>query len=178
MAFNINDFKANFGDGAKSNLFYYKPQFPPGVAEMTPDQAMYLVKSTQFPSTTLDEAVLSWQGMDWKMATKHTYSDITISFNVDYNAKIRMLFEDWSKMAHNPATNEYGLHSDYMADQILQMLGYNGTVIMEAKLVHAWPKEVGQITLDYSSAEIATFDVTWTYAYHELSFEATGGNIF
>ena len=178
MAFSINDFKANFGDGAKSNLFYYKPQFPPGVAEMTPDQAMYLVKSTQFPGTTLDEIILNWQGMDYKIASKHTYSDITITFNVDYGAKLRKLFEDWSNKAHDPKTNEFGLGSDYQADQIIQMLGYNGSVILEAKLVHAWPKEVGQITLDYSSAEIATFDVTWSYAYHELSFEATGGNIF
>jgi len=178
LAFSINDFKANFGDGAKSNLFYFKPQFPPGVAEMTPDQAMYLVKTTQFPSTTLDEIVVPWQGMDYKLAGKHTYSDITITFNVDYNAKIRMLFEEWSNKAHDPRSNEYGLHSDYQADQILQMLGHNGIVILEAKLIHAWPKEVGQITLDYGTAEIATFDVTWTYSYHELSFEATGGNIF
>jgi len=145
---------------------------------MTPDQAMYLVKSTQFPSTTLDETVLNWQGMDWKIAAKHTYSDITITFNVDYNAKIRKLFEDWSNKAHDPITNESGLHSDYQADQILQMLGYNGTVILEAKLVHAWPKEISQITLDYSSAEISSFDVTWAYAYHLLSYEATGGNVF
>ena len=178
MAFNINDFKANFGDGAKSNLFYFKPQFPPGVAELTPDNVMYLVKTASFPATTLDETTLSWQGMDWPIAGKHTYGDIQTSFNVDYDAKIRMLFEDWSNKAHDPATNNYGLHSDYQADQILQMLGYNGTVILEAKLVHAWPKEVGAITLDYSAAEIATFDVTFSYAYHELSFEATGGNIF
>lgn len=177
MAFNINDFKANFSDGAKSNLFYYKPQFPPGVADLTPDQAMYMVKTTTFPSTTLDETILNWQGMDWKIASKHTYNDVSITFNVDYNAKIRMLFEEWSNKAHDPASNEYGLSSDYMADQILQMLSYNGIVILEAKLVHAWPKEVGQVNLDYATAEIATFDVTFSYAYHELSFDATGGNV-
>jgi hypothetical protein len=55
------------------------------------------------------------------------------------------------------------------------MLGYEGQVIMEFILHDAWPQEIAQISMDYSSTEVATFDVTFTYSYHEVSFSETGG---
>lgn len=175
-SFNIEAFKANFGDGAKSSLFYFQPSWPTLLnAPLTEEQTIYLVKTAQMPSTALEEVTLNWQGFDWKFAGKHTYTDVTITFNVDLEAKVRMLFERWSNLVHDPLTNFYTVHSDHMRDQRLQMLGYQGQVIMEFTLHDAWPKEVGQIAVDYSSTEVATFDVTFTYSYHEVQFSETGG---
>lgn len=174
-AFNIEAFKARFGDGAKSSLFYYQPQWPAIDFDVNQQDAIYLVKTAQMPSTALEEVVLNWQGFDWKFPGKHTYTDVVITFNVDLDAKIRNTFEKWSNLAHNPVTNFYATHDQYMVDQRLQMIGYEGQVILEFVLHDAWPKEVSQITMDYASTEIATFDVTFTYSYHELSFTETGG---
>jgi hypothetical protein len=174
-AFNIEAFKAKFGDGAKSSLFYYQPQWPGGIAELSQEDAIYLVKTAQMPSTTLEEVTLNWQGFDWKFAGKHTYTDVVITFNVDKDAKVRQTFENWSNLIHNPVTNFYTEHSVYMIDQRLQMIGYTGNVILEYVLHDAWPKEVSQTTMDYSSTEVATFDVTFSYSYHESQFAETGG---
>ncbi len=175
-AFNIEAFKAKFGDGAKSSLFYYQPQWPAALgASVNQEDAIYMVKTAQMPSTTLEEAVLNWQGFDWKFPSKHTYNDISISFHVDKDAKIRMTFEDWSNLCHDPKTNFYSTHDVFMADQKLQMLGFNGQVILEFTIHDAWPKEVAQIQMDYATAEVAEFDVTFSYSYHELSFNETGG---
>ena len=175
--FNIEGFKAGFGDGAKSSLFYYQHSWPPLLpdAPITEQQAIFLVKTAQMPSTALEEVTINWQGFDWKFAGKHTYTDVTITFNVDLNASVRMLFERWSNLVHDPVTNFYTLHSEHMRDQKLQMIGYQGQVILEFTLHDAWPKEVGQIAVDYSSTEVATFDVTFTYSYHEVTFTETGG---
>jgi hypothetical protein len=174
-AFNIEAFKAKFGDGAKASLFYYQPQWPGALnADINQQDAIYLVKTAQMPSTTLEEGVLNWQGFDWKYATKHTYTDITITFNVDKEAKIRQTFENWSNLCHDPVTNFYATHDIYMIDQRLQMIGYNGNVILEFTLVSAWPKEVSQITMDYATSEVATFDVTFSYQYHLTSYTETG----
>ena len=62
-----------------------------------------------------------------------------------------------------------------MMDQTLQMIGYEGAVILEFTIHDAWPKEISQIQMDYSSTEIATFDVTYTYSYHEVAFTEKGG---
>lgn len=174
-SFNIEAFKAKFGDGAKSSLFYFQPQWPAVLqADVNQQDAIYLVKTAQVPSTTLEETVLNWQGFDWKFAGKHTYTDITVTFNVDKKAQIREVFERWSNIAHDPSTNFYAAHDVYMVDQRLQMLGYEGGVILEFTLHDAWVKEVSQITLDYSSTEVAQFDVTFTYSYHETSYTETG----
>ena len=174
-SFNIEAFKANFGDGAKSSLFYYTPQWPADLAApITEQQTIYLVKTAQMPSTAMDEVTINWQGFDWKFAGKHTYTDVTITFNVDLEAKVRLLFEQWSNLIHNPNTNFYSTHNVHMKDQRLQMVGYEGKTILEFLLHDAWPKEVGQIAVDYSSTEVATFDVTFTYSYHELSRTEAG----
>lgn len=175
-AFNIEAFKAKFGDGAKTSLFYFQPQWPPSLqADVTQQDAIYLVKTAQMPSTALEEVTLNWQGFDWKFPGKHTYTDIVITFNVDLKAKIRNTFENWSNLCHDPKTNFYTVHSIYMADQRMQMVGYEGEVILEFTIHDAWPKEISQITMDYASTEVATFDVTFTYSYHELQFTETGG---
>lgn len=171
--FNLEGFKAGFGDGARGNLFYYIPNFP-AVTPSVP-QAKFLVKSTSLPDTTLEEVTVNWQGYDFKYASKHTYSDFTVSFNVDKEAKIRLAFEDWvNKYIHDPETNKYGEFSEYMLDQRLQLLGYSGDVIMEYTLHDAWPKAIGAISLDYATADIATFEVTFTYSYHTIENKGTG----
>lgn len=176
--FNIEAFKANFGDGAKASLFYYTPSWPALLnADLTEQETMYLVKTATMPSTTLEEVTLNWQGFDWKFAGKHTFTDVTITFNVDLRAKVRMLFERWqSTLIHDVRSNFYSVHSEHMKDQRLQMVGYQGETILEFVLHDAWPKEVGQIAMSYDSTEIATFDVSFTYSYHELSFTESGGS--
>jgi hypothetical protein len=175
-AFNIEAFKARFGDGAKASLFYYQPNWPGALnADIEEEDAIYLVRTAQMPSTTLEEQTLNWQGFDWKYPGKHTYAPITVTFNVDLNARIRMLFEKWSNLAHNPTSNFYTTHDVFMADQVLQMIGYEGQVILEFTLRDAWPQEVAQIAMDYASTEVAQFDVTFSYQYHEVSFNEKGG---
>lgn len=176
-AFNIETYKARFGDGAKSSLFYFQPQWPTGLSDpdTTQEDAIYLVKTAQMPSTTLEEQVLNWQGFDWKFAGKRSYQDVVVTFNVDLNATIRQTFEKWSNLIHDPLTNFYSVHTDYMADQTLQMIGYQGQVILEFVLRDAWVKEVAQIQMDHSSTEVASFDVTFTYSYHTVTFTERGG---
>lgn len=175
--FNIEGFKAGFGDGAKLSLFYYQPSWPTALGSQVigEQETVFLVKTATMPSTALDEVVINWQGFDWKFAGKHTYTDVTITFNVDLEARVRDHFEKWSNLVHDPLTNNYSIHSVHMKDQILQMLGYQGQVIMEFTLHDCWPKEVSQIAMDYSSTEVATFDVTFTYSYHEVKRTETGG---
>jgi hypothetical protein len=68
-SFNIEAFKARFGDGAKSSLFYYQPQWPGALAaSVNQEDAIYLVKTATLPSTTLEEVSLNWQGFDWKIS--------------------------------------------------------------------------------------------------------------
>lgn len=166
--FDLNSFKTNFKGGARSYLFIYQPNLPEDNQE-----AKYLVKSTTLPETTVEEIIVNWQGADFKMAGKQTFADWTITFNGDKLYKLRKQFETWMKSIMD-VDNEikYGEPTDYFSDQTLQLLDYDGSEIDSLTLYDAWPKTVGAVTLDYSSQEVAQFDVTFTYQYHKF----TGNN--
>lgn len=174
--FTIDGFKSNFRDGHRSNLWYFLPNFPSDVisGDMNNDRSVYLVKTTSMPSSTLEEVLLNWQGFDFPIASKHTFADLTVTFNTDHDALIRQNFEKWINKIHDPVTNEYALLSEYMMDQRLQLLGYNGEPVLEFTLHDAWPKDIAQAALDYASTEITVFDVIFRYSYHTVSDTATG----
>jgi len=162
--FNLENFTANFSGGARSYLFMYEPSFPEGSLS---DTRRYLVRSTTLPDSNIEELILNWQGLDFKVAGKQSYSDWTITFNVDQKYNIRNDFELWMNNISN--RDKYGKMKDYMQDQNLLLLDYEGNRIGSVKLFNAWPKSVSAITLDYSAMDVAQFDVTFSYQYHEIT---------
>jgi hypothetical protein len=164
--FDIDSYRANFQGGARQYLFYFKPNFPGAVAGANPEIATFLVRATTLPETTSEEITLNWQGFDMKVAGKYTYADWTVTFNVDMDAKIEQMFHNWATLIHDPTTNVYSKPTDYFADQQIELLGIDGNPVMKYKLIGAWPKSIGQSTLDYSANDVLQFDVNFTYIYH------------
>lgn len=172
--FDIDSYKASFQGGARQYLFYYKPMFPGGVAGANSEVATFLVRSTTLPETTTEEITVNWQGFDMKVAGKYTYADWTVTFNVDLDSKIQQMFLNWASLIHDPTTNIYSMPQEYFSDQQIELLGLDGEPIMKYKLMGAWPKTVGQATLDYSSNEVLQFDVNFTYIYHTSDVASYG----
>jgi len=163
--FDIESFRAKFQAGARAYMFYVKPIFPLGLGADT-DTATYLVRASSLPETTNEEIVVNWQGFDYKMAGKSTFSPWNVTFNVDRNADILKWFLEWKKIILDPTTNVHGSPVDYMVDQQVELLGFDGEPILKYKLVGAWPQSVGAITLEYATSDVAQFEVAWTYQYH------------
>jgi len=169
-SFDLESFKSNFSGGARSYLFYFLPLFPGIIAGgITQEKASYLVRTTSLPETTFEEIITPWQGFDFKFAGKHTYSPLEVEFNVDRNADIRTAYEDWINLIHDPETNQWAPLEEYMVNQAILLLDYDGQPVMDYKLIYAWPSTVGPVTLDYAGTETAMFSVTFTYAYHTVN---------
>jgi len=166
QGFDLESFTASFDGGARSYLFLYTPNVPNSISDIK-----YLVRASSFPETTLEVIIAKWQGQDMKFAAKKTYTDWTITFNVDLNALIRQEFEEWTNSIHNTKkeVNQYFRPSQYYRDQDLSLLDLNGDKLLNVKLINAWPKSIGAITLDYSATDIAQFDVTFSYNQHVIS---------
>lgn len=164
--FDIDTYRASFQGGARQYLFYYKPTFPAGVTGANTEVATFLVRATTLPETTTEEIMLNWQGFDFKVPGKYTYADWTVTFNVDVDSKIQQMYHNWASLIHDPTTNIYSLPAKTWADQQIELIGLEGNVMQKYKLVGAWPKMIGQATLDYSANDVLQFDVTFTYIYH------------
>lgn len=169
-SFNISDFKTNFKDGARAYLFEWIPSFPTGITNPEVNVA-YLVRSATLPEDMIDEIIVNWQGMDHKIAGRRTFSDWTITLNVDKKSNVRNVFNEWVNLVHKITSRgmSYGASDSYRANQILRMLDYDGNSDINTVIIYdAWVKNVGPITLDYSSIDVAQFDITFSYDFHEF----------
>jgi hypothetical protein len=164
----IDSFKAVFKGGARSYLFEWVPDFPFTTTSGT--IVPYLVRSSSVPGDNVEEITANWQGVDMRMAGKRTYEDWTISLNIDYNANIIQDLNTWMNKIHNIAGDGCYADSGYTKTQVLKMLDYCGTnAVLTVELVDAWLKSISEVSLDYSSQDIAQFEITFTYLYHKIS---------
>lgn len=171
--FSLNTFMGYFQGGARSHLFMYIPQFPSKVIDTIEGEKpysnasiQYFVRATSLPESTIEEMVLTFRGFDYKLGGRRSYSDWTLTFNSDRKYGVRNFFEIWmNKIAEK---DNYGLPKDYMNTQSFQLLDYDGSTVRTINLYNAWPKSISPITLDYSSQDIAQFDVTFSYSYYDM----------
>jgi len=172
MTFSLTEFTSKFKGGARAYLFEWNPtdSFPEFSNELMRD-LKYFVKSTVFPSTSISEDVTSYQHINYKSPNKKVFEDWTLTFNMDKEAKLRMAFETWTQKIHGVGSklNTISMPSSFRRDQDFRLLGYDLKPILNIKLYNSWPKTIGAINLDYGSQEVATFDVTFSYMYHEIT---------
>lgn len=177
-AFTIDDFSTHFKGGARAYLFRWTPPIISDVDFDVIDDSM-LVKSTNFPETTVEEHIIEYQQVNLKIAGKKTYNDWTVAFVVDKEGLIRLNFEKWMNKIHNINSSgsfQQNYYSKYIVGQMtFQMLDYGGVFgvktgneLLKITLHNVWPKSIGPITLDYSSQDFAQFDVTFSYLYHYM----------
>ena len=164
--FNLDSFRNTYKDFARGYLFtatisnskYWK------------DDNSYLVKTASMPATEQEEILTSWQGNSYKLAATPTYADFTINFQQDMESELRTKFLKWMTYNHNMDTNVHGTvdnsSGNYFSDIVMKQLDVKGKEFNRCTLYGAWPKSVGEISLDYSAKEIAVFDVSFTYQYH------------
>jgi len=163
--FNLENFIANQQnhDFARGYVFYVTFQNPINTGQ----NGVYLVKSSSLPANQLGIAESNWQGNTYRIGTTNEYSDFTVEFNMDPSDGIRKDFLEWNRQVHDIETNAHGIPSEYMKTIKLEHLShYDGSVILTYELHMAYPSNVGEVTLDYSAKEIATFSVTFTYQWH------------
>lgn len=133
------------------------------------------VKSTNLPSSTIDQVSTFFCGQEYKMSSLQKFEDWQVTFNIDNKGIILKKFHDWQKMLHDAETNVYGTPEAYMTNQEIHLLGMEtGETICVYTLYGAWPSSIGSVSLDYSSNDFATVDITFTYQYYTVK-EMTEG---
>lgn len=167
MDINIDAYKSHFDGGLRQHLFLVYINFPTG------DQrnAAYHVKSTDLPASDFEQSLSYYMGQEYKMPGRQSFQDWTVTFHMDKKASVLKDFIEWRKMIHDPVSNKHGDSSKYMKDCTVELLDYEtGKAKCKYKLYYAWPIEVGSVSLDYSSNELATFEVTFNYQYYTVEF--------
>jgi len=175
--FDLNAFATQFSVGARSYLFMLSNLSFPGDATSTSHAVAnkYFVRSTSLPEETVEEITVNWMGSDHKLSGKRTYNDWTVTFNSDDGYYLREMFNSWVHIMQGEGdTSVYATsYSSYAVGEVtFKVLKGDFSTAKILTLYHVWPKSVGPISLDYSTQDIAQFDVTFSYRYHKFSDEA------
>lgn len=129
----------------------------------------YLVRSTSIPDSSIEEAVIPFPGIPYKMAGTRTYGDWTVSFNIDTEGILLDNFHNWHDLMYDKNHLSTSPKS-YMRNQQLYLIDGRGYTTRKFELYNAWPKSIGAVGLDYSSGDIATMDVTFSYQYYKTGY--------
>jgi len=155
--------------GARQYLFSVYFNFPSSIGILEDDMKKnikYYVRTSSLPESTYEDIVIPYPGYSFKMAGNRTYADWTVSLNIDKKNDVLKIFHDWHNMIYNPQDHTYSAPIQYMLNQNLWMLGPDLKPTSEYVLYAAWPKAIGNITMDYSSTELMSVDITFSYQYY------------
>ena len=146
-------------------------QAPVGTIPVSP--MMYFVRGASLPASTVEPATTSWQGNAYKVGTTQTFEDFTVTFNVDVADQVHQTMTRWVHLVHNANSNLHGLPGPggggYMMDIYVHHLNHNTGLPINVYTLHgAWPTSVGAMALAYDTKELAQFEVTFSYQYHDI----------
>ncbi len=165
MGWDFDSYITSFTGGLKSYMFY----IPCNQFEGFNQNDDFLVKSTNLPGSSFEEIVIPVNGLSYKMAGAKTYSDWTVTFNVDKDGKILELFYKWhEKIMKNGCISS--LPITYMKDS-LKVFIVDLETTKKGKgydFKYVWPKTIGDVSLDYATSDIATLEVTFSYMYYKI----------
>ena len=170
----INQFKTALGaGGARPNQFGVRITFPSLITNLTRpgSQGGYdiLVTSTSLPASNMNPTVVKYRGRDVKLAGERTFDPWSLTVMNDTGFSYRNAFEDWMESMNSRATNEADKlnPADYSRDIQVDQLSRNGAVLASYTLKDAFPINMSEIALNYSTDNvIEEYTVTFAYAHY------------
>jgi len=134
----------------------------------------YLVKATALPDSMVDEILIPAQHFEVKIPGIVRYTDWTVTFNVDKEGVLLQSLYNWQNLAHSVDLSQKNdkqfkyMEENYMQDQQVFLLDGTGEAQICYKLFNAWPKSIQGSQFDYSSEEVSTIDVTFSFWYYTI----------
>jgi hypothetical protein len=139
----------------------------PPSGEINTRDVMMLCESTNLPGLNIFTNELRIFGESRHAAYSMSYSDISMTFLVDRDMKVRQYFEDWTNQIFNRSTRELGYYNDFVKNIEIYVTDKEGKVVHGVKLYECYPKTIGDVPLDYNSKDIIRLPVTFHYKYWE-----------
>jgi hypothetical protein len=164
---NLSQFYSQFtSDLARANHFEVVLN-PPAIlnSDITSLGLSYRCETAQLPGRHLTTAQQKTFGPYEKFPVHTSYNDIDLTFIMDGDMGLRYLFDAWLNVI-NPASNfnlEY--KSNYMVDMTINQYDLQDNLQYQVTLIDAFPININQQDLSWSSDAIHKLNVTFAYTY-------------
>ena len=184
MAFSIDTFTSNLQKGgALASLFEASVTGTQGlVFNSDMDNFKFLCKATTLPGDTIDVATVTYMGRGINIPSNRAAVQWTTTVYNDEGMEIRNNVESWMEQLNSHKTNV----RDSAMTQIQSYTGTlkvktfgkasSSTIMKSYEFMDAWPSAIGEITVDWETNDIQTYDVTWEFSYWRSANSKAGLN--
>jgi len=167
----IERFKAQFGPGARQNLFEVIFQLPPGLSvpgdAATGETLSFMVKSASIPNMNIApiDAVYH-RGMKIRLSGDPTFAEWPCGFWLDKKFGAYKTMLSWMHLVRDPVTNVASEPQLYKGGAEVHQLDEAGEVLYSVQLNGLWPTDISEVAYDTSAeSTIEEFNVTYAYDY-------------
>ena len=160
----LNDFIATVKNNGMMRNSRYSVIFPN--ADKTNLVGLYCDQFT-LPGLNISTQPCLTYGETREMPYQKLYNNITVSFYVDADMKVKQFFDDWINQIQNPADRTFKYYDDYTHKVQVDVEDLENNTKYSMFLHECYPKTIQDIQLDYNSKDIMKMQVTLSYRYWE-----------
>ena len=170
MAGNISEFLQNFGEGARPSRFevIISPFDVYGGNSLT--NLRYVCENAQLPGRNFLTVDQKTYGPVQKFPYQTDYSDVSLTFVVDEPMTVKAFFDDWMDLI-NPSLNgtsryfNMSYKENYSTKITITQFDNQNKPSYRISLIKAFPINMNQLDLDWSSEGLHKLVVTFAYDY-------------
>lgn len=149
------------------------------IADPLDGKYMMYCKATSLPGTNLLTNEVATFGENREVPYQRAYDNLTLTFMMDIDLKIKRFFENWLDGIINTKTRVQEYYDNYISTititindgaskSSMERLGRTTNERLKLTLHECYPKTLGEMTLSYDSSEFAELPVTMTYKYYTI----------
>ena len=170
MAVSIEKVRHNFNtDLARPNKFEVLI-FPPlalGKTGLATEVLRYRCETAQLPGRHLSVTEQKHYGPFIKFPMLSTYNDIDLTFIISGNMIEKMFFDAWMNLINPINSFNVAYKETYAQPIVIRQFDLSGKETYRVKLIDAFPINVNQLDLDWSTEGHHKLNVTFAYTYWE-----------
>lgn len=162
--------KYNFYQGTINDSSDYQRQYLyRAIFTGATDLITYLVSATATPVETTGEIKAEWMNSNIKVGGRTEYSDWNVTCRDTINGDAYDYFTQWREKVYNRTEGTSLVPGQYKESVNLELINNLGTPTKQYTLIGAFPKVIGESTLEYATEGILTFQVTFAYDLFETN---------
>jgi hypothetical protein len=163
----INQFISQVKSGGLARTNRYAIMFSPpaGILPADLQKVLLFCDQVQLPGANYSTVQNRTFGEFRETPYEKLYDNISMSFYVDNDMKVKALFDDWINLISNPVTRTYNYYNNYISNMVINVQDLNDRTRYEMTLWECYPKGIGNIQLDYASKDVMKLTVNMQYKY-------------
>lgn len=163
----IQEFVSQVKSGGMARTNRYAVLFTPpsGVSSASLQKILLFCDQVQLPGSNFSTVQNRTFGEFREVPYERIYDNITMSFYVDTEMKVKELFDNWQNLISNPQTRTYNYYNNYITNMVIEVQDINDKTRYSVTLWECYPKTISSIQLDYNSKDIMKISVGMQYKY-------------